>query len=673
MRITAVIIAYLAFLSGAGASVIKSVEYLIDHNRELPLDSVLYGGRKDAFLTASGTDLNFGFLDAAIWLKITPSDEFSGLIEAVLEIKNPNLDLIMLSLVRGREVYHMKPAGDQFPYRMREIGHRYHQFSFPEDMQDLGYIYIYIDNIGDQLFIPIELGSKVEIDKRDYFLQYFNGIYFGILIFVFLLNLFLYFSLKERSNFYYLFYILGLFILQLSLEGYGYEFLWPDSIYLANHANPICATFSILALLMFCREFLSLRSNLPGIDRVMRFLSYFLIILFFLAMPNLKWMYKFSILSINSLALLLNIVIIPIAIYLWRKGYKAARFFTTAFVILVITVFIFILRNFGAIPNNFFVEKSLQFGSATEVILLSLAIVDKFRLFKDQAYDRLVEINDMKSRANVELERKVSERTRELREQKEIVEVKNREITESIEYARRIQNGLLPSSKLFSSLYPKAFVLYLPKDIVSGDFYWIDQVGKRKYFAAVDCTGHGVPGAMVSVMGFNHLNRCLNEHNLHRPGEILDKLTSLMAGSFRKSELTIYDGMDIALCCLDEESMTLEYAGANNPIYLVSGGVLIEYKATKQAIGYSEEVKPFINEAIPVKKGDWIYVFSDGFADQFGGPKNKKFRYKDFKLLLESIHALSPAEQSAKLQNSFREWKGKGEQLDDVCVMGVCV
>lgn len=661
----------LVLLSADSEGKSLKIRYLLDENRRIPVDSFIYGDYNNRMLELAGEFPNLGFYDGGVWLSI---DMEASQIEGdptFLEIQNPNLDLILVYEIVNQKAFLHKVSGDQLNFDSKEWNHRYFQYRLKHQVSDIEHLLIYIDNIGDQLYIPMELTDRAEIDERDYMLQYINGLYFGILTFVLLLNLFMYFSLREKANIYYVCYIAGLFLLQLSLEGYGFELIWPESSYWANHANPIFATLSVLMLLFFCMEFLSLKSGLPRVNLIFKAMAAILVVNLILASINVLWAYKISILTINAIAFILNVMIIPVGIYLWIKGYKAARFFVVAFVVLVIGVFLFILRNFGLVPSNLFTEKALQAGSSLEVILLSLAIVDRFRIFKDQAYDRLQEINEIKSQINIELEKKVNERTKELKKQKEIVELKNEEITESIVYAKRIQNGLLPSDHLFDDLLPGSFYIYLPKDIVSGDFYWIDSADDKIYFAAVDCTGHGVPGAMVSVMGFNHLNRCIHEHGLRKPGEILDMLTKLMMGSFDKSELTIYDGMDIALCCLDRKRSVLEFAGANNPIYVVSNGNLFETKGTKQAIGYTESVEPFVNHEVKISSGDWIYLFSDGYADQFGGPKAKKFKYKNFKeAILEG--STEPAEiQREKLLETFHNWKENLDQLDDVCLLGI--
>ena len=284
---------------------------------------------------------------------------------------------------------------------------------------------------------------------------------------------------------------------------------------------------------------------------------------------------------------------------------------------------------------------------------------------------------------NQRLEETVRDRTaevvaqkEEVEKQKEIVEEKNRDIMDSIRYAKHIQDAILPSDEFVNECFNDAFILYRPKDIVSGDFYWVKRKDEKILFAAVDCTGHGVPGAFVSIVGNNGLNRAINEFNMTKPGEILDKLTELVIESFKQpgsSEDEVKDGMDIALCSYDPETKVIEYAGANNSLYLIRAGELIEYKPDKQPIGAFEKRRPFNTQTIQVEKGDRIIVFTDGFADQFGGPKGKKLKYKTFKSMLVDNASRPISEYKMILNHSFNQWKGSFEQIDDVCIIGITI
>lgn len=273
-----------------------------------------------------------------------------------------------------------------------------------------------------------------------------------------------------------------------------------------------------------------------------------------------------------------------------------------------------------------------------------------------------------KSEREAEIERL---RNVELKEAHDLLAEKNKEITDSIQYAKRIQNAILPSIKSTKEFLPKSFILYKPKDIIAGDFYWVEKRHGKVFFAAGDCTGHGVPGAMVSVMCSNALSRAVKELGISEPAGILNKTVELLEEHFVKSEEDVKDGMDIALCALDLKTNTLEYSGANNPLYQIRDGELTEFKADKQPIGKYEHRKPYINHSIGIRAGDCYYVFTDGFADQFGGAEGKKFKYKAFRQLLLANHNKPEEEQAQILDKAFEDWRGQLEQVDDICVIGI--
>ena len=249
------------------------------------------------------------------------------------------------------------------------------------------------------------------------------------------------------------------------------------------------------------------------------------------------------------------------------------------------------------------------------------------------------------------------------------VEEKQKEITDSINYAKRIQEAILPSFDFIKTHLPNSFIYYQPKDIVAGDFYWAEKVGNDFFIAAADCTGHGVPGALVSVVCCNALNRTVNEFKLTEPGKILDKTRELVLESFSKNGGDIKDGMDISLMSINGN--TVKWAGANNPLWYYQNNELKEIKANKQPIGKTDNPEAFTTHTIELKKGDSIYLFTDGFADQFGGPKGKKFKYKQLEDLLVSSNDLSINEQHLTLKNTLNTWKGNLEQVDDICIIAI--
>lgn len=269
----------------------------------------------------------------------------------------------------------------------------------------------------------------------------------------------------------------------------------------------------------------------------------------------------------------------------------------------------------------------------------------------------------------------LSEKNKIIEEQKHIVEEQNKDITDSIKYAERIQHAILPPDKLWASLLPDSFVYYKPKDILSGDFYWIEKKDDFVFFAAADCTGHGVPGALMSIVNYNLLNKAVLEKGYTSTSDILNYVNNELTVSLHQSyrESSVRDGMDISICAFNTKTKELQFSGANNPVYLIRGGTLSQLNADKYPIGsFVEETMPsFTSQTLQLEKGEVMYLFSDGYADQFGGPNGKKFKYKQLKEVLLEIQGKSMQEQKEILDKRLCDWKGTLEQVDDICVIGV--
>jgi serine phosphatase RsbU (regulator of sigma subunit) len=342
-----------------------------------------------------------------------------------------------------------------------------------------------------------------------------------------------------------------------------------------------------------------------------------------------------------------------------------------------------------AVPEADFVGSVIH---SKNVIIVGFILVLIFTVYILKAYRDKHKSNDLLREQKAEIQEKNSllkNANEEITLAKHEIEEKSHEILDSINYAKRIQTAILPPDSYWKEQLPQSFVLYMPKDIVAGDFYWMDVLDNEVLFAAADCTGHGVPGAMVSVVCHNALNRVVREFGMHQPAEILDKVTDLVIETFERSDHEVKDGMDIALVGLTLDTMQLEYAGANNPLWIIREGAdehkglelsmelngksLYEIKADKQPVGKFAYRKKFTYHKLKLQKGDLVYLSSDGFPDQFGGDRGKKLKSKAFKKLLIEMSSKDINEQKYLLEEAFIEWKSDFEQLDDVCVIGVKV
>ena len=380
-------------------------------------------------------------------------------------------------------------------------------------------------------------------------------------------------------------------------------------------------------------------------------------------------------------------IIFPIVILGFHKLKKA--FLSSLSGIFVFIVFDWVHSLFGIDVNNIpYYPKNyffVVFGLAIVLIFFTILIFSLQKI--NNVYEDIV----LKQKKDIEKQRDFAEM-----QHKEILKQKE-QITDSIRYARRIQKAMLPNNEYIENLLSEYFIFFKPKDIVSGDFYFFAQKGSLIYIVAADCTGHGVPGAFMSMLGISFLNSLINVENksaikLPFAGEfvnkisefkekertaagILNDLREMVKSALRQrgSNSEPKDGMDIALCIYDTKKMTLQYAGAHNPLYLFRDHKLIEYKADRMPIGIHIKEKAFTNHAIKLKKGDVFYIFSDGFVDQFNGKTGEKYKVRRFKQLLADIHELNLQEQKKRLDLELQDWKGESEQIDDILIIGIKV
>ena len=512
--------------------------------------------------------------------------------------------------------------------------------------------------------------EKRRLRKEERAPTYYWGMYLGILFILFFYNFFVFFSTKEISFLYYslsIFFLSQLYTIIIGPFGfYSKElFFWWKYISSNIDLSFFVASLMVIFHLLFVRSFLNLKENAPRLNKTNNVLIIYLILfsIVTLLINGLSILFFFSLL----VAYIFSFIV---GIHCWKTGYKPARFLVIAGSFLTIGVSLALLNGIGIINVNFrlSVFHADNLGFIAFYGLLSFALGDKINTLKQEKLET-------QEKALEILEVKVKERTSEIVEQKTIIEKKNRDITDSIDYAKTIQDATLPSKDIMFMHFPDSFILFKPKDIVSGDFYWFTGRNGKRLVAACDCTGHGVPGALMSMIGNNILNQIVNEKGITAPDEILDSLHKEIRKTLKQEEQSeTKDGMDAAIISFNNET-EIEYSGAQRPIWIIKNqerAALLEIKGNKFAVGglQIETERKFTNHTISLTSGDSIYIFSDGFADQFSD-KDKKLMTSKFKEILLEIQNKTMQEQEKYLDTFIDNWRGNREQIDDILVIGI--
>ncbi len=617
---------------------------------------------------------NLDFTTSTFFVEFSIKNETSNAQELVLETARPITNLVSLFLFVDSSIVY---SGDAVPYDQKDIKTSVSALPLvvPANSQ-LKYI-LRIASDGENVTLPMTFWNKSDFEYRIVSKRMISGLYFGIFLFALFIYMTFYILLRERLFLIYVGYVFFSGFLQFSLHGYLHEYLATSGGYWTQHSILSIAGLTIIFALLYAKNYLEFEGKKKAMSHGLIGLSILLTLTSLIPGKTYEIAYPL----INGLSFV-ALIFVLIAAIIQRKSKNVSKLFIIGLGALVIGGAIFILGNFGLIDNPGLTQRSLTVGTLIELLCLSILMVRRFKTLqeeKERAQKLLV--NELEE-SNVRLESEVADRTKEIEKQRILLKEKNDDFVASVMYAKRIQNAVLSNEKKFKSILPDSFVMFRPKDIVSGDFYWVETIPSTKIwpqgltvYATADCTGHGVPGALVSIIGNNMLKLGKLDEKVQNPGQMLDFL-NLEINEILNSEFVdenIRDGMDITLCAIDIATNELHFSGAQNSAYIVRSGELIELKGDRKSIGFidGDEVHKFSNQVFDLKTGDVIYTCSDGYADQFGGPKDKKFMSKRLKRLLVEIAPLSLVEQKERVESEFDEWRGNTEQLDDVLLIGL--
>ncbi|KXX70456.1 7TM diverse intracellular signaling domain-containing protein [Flammeovirga sp. SJP92] len=691
-------------------NVSEHVEIFLDSSNAIPFEKIL---QAKSFTPNNQEIINIGFNAASLWLKLDlvnmALDEDKDFI---LEIGNSNLDIIEIYEIDGGELSNYQLLGDQIPFSERILPFRTNLFPFHIDANTEKSLYLKIQTNG-ALQVPLNISTPIQFFINHLKTETAYGIYIGIMLVMVLYNILIFLSLKDLNYLYYAFPILANSTFFLSLTGHHFQYLFPNSPAVANNVTVISIAAWILTSSFYAKSSLQSKKYSKPADIaliVTMILGAVGILLPFISS------YGFAVRVNSKLTLVNSLVMFVAGLMIWYKGNKSARFFILAWTAYLVGTFIFALMKYNFIEQNNFTKNVLAYGGIIEVIFLSLALSDKYKLYKREKENAQKELLEQQLQANAQLEEKVNERTAALQEkqvelefntnslkeafeqinnknieleqqneeiasQRDMVEKQKIHLVESkdkiqasINYAKRIQATMLPSLSHLQSLFPDSFLVFRPKDIVSGDFYWCAKVGNKKILAAVDCTGHGVPGAFMSLVGYHLLQDIVVKTKITSPEIILQALHQQILKSLYQENYQLKDGMDVSLIVFDDVSKELEFAGARNPLVYTEKGSFKMIKGDRNSIGSTKPQVSFTKHVIKIEEPITIYMYSDGYQDQFGGPKDRKFGSKNFRGLLEENTALELDLQKEIVERSLDNWMNVDEnhhkQTDDILVIG---
>ncbi len=672
--------------------------------QEFTIDRVSSPDMANEFIQANDDRLNLGFLKVPVWMRIEVKN-LSTFNDWLLDIAYPNFDYIDFYYQDADNNWQVLKTGDMREFSSRPISNRRFLIPLPLDNAASRTFYIRFNSSGVYTF-PMDITRQVPVFVSQNVVEIFFGMYYGLMMIMFLYNLIIFVALKDRS---YLLYSLSIFFGMMfvaTVQHHTFQYLWPKWPVFQNYSNVVSFTIWYAVVSLFADTFLDMKKY----SKAMHYLYYGFVGVSAISLVLLPFLGNAQILRLaTAMVILTSIMLIVGGVICLYKGVKSARHFVTAWTFYLCGTLTYALKAFGLVPDNFLTDHSVEFGSALEVILIAAALTDKYREMSKEKKHAEEETKRVLKESNEQLEQKVEERTREIQQKQEEILVQNEElqqqqeeilaqrdaieeknrvlqgqnvkireqhqmITDSIRYAKDIQRAILPMEATMKKHLPEHFVFFKPKDIVSGDFYWFSEVDGKLILAAVDCTGHGVPGAFMSMVGNNLLNKIIKEKKILQADEILNYLHIGIREVLKQAEGQNHDGMDLALVVIDHQAKTIDFAGAKSPMYYLQDGNAKEIRGYKKAIGgmQREEERKFEHYKIRITSPITFYLFSDGFQDQFGDNPRKKYSGIRFRELLSLIHQQPLDLQKSILEKEIKQWMGsEHEQLDDMLVIGV--
>ncbi len=676
------------------ASSVK-VYILEDKSKKMTIDDILKPDNQSKFQKNKSEILNCPPSNSYYWLKISVQNNTDEKIW--LDINNHFTWVIHYYNIPTNEKTYNKiiETGLILPNKTRMYPFS-NTFWFPLYRQKSEVETMYFRINGDTgITVPIYVGTLAKLHQNKNNNDYIFGGFMGLVFIMLGYNLFLYFVTRDNVYLVYCVYLfLNLFVIPyLSCNYQIIAYVLPENwSYFITRYFFLWHNLIFAAIIIFVNRFLDMKKRLPTFYKYLMF--HFMFLVFFIPLSDLFYIFDFYIIflvfQLDVLVLYLSLLGVGIYLWLFKKDYTAFLY-TVAWFWVIFFTFVFLSYVNGSAPHNFFTQNATILGAGLEILFFSLALGYRINVMRKEKENAQLENIKLVQEQNVVLEIKVKERTIELNEANEEINQTNEElritietvanqrddILSSINYAKRIQTALLPNIERIQKTFPEFMLLYLPKNIVSGDFYWFSEIDEKNivFLAVADCTGHGVSGAFMTIIGEALLEQIINVDDIQEPAKILQELDIRLLKTLKQGTNDIEkinDGMDVSILKFDLTNQKIIFAAAKRNLWIIEQNTKIiqEYKGNKFPIGSSQyKEKLYTQQEIKIKKGDVIYSFTDGYADQFS--IEGKFRISKLRTIIQENNQKTITEQHDIFLKKHEDWKGSLEQTDDILLIGI--
>lgn len=677
-------------------NIIEHASLFVDTSASLTLDDITTSSIDDQFQLNTEKEPYFKYGKQAVWIQFKVVNESNQHKICYLRYPYPIVRNISIYQFGLNNTLDSTIAGYASENTRNYASNSRPIFKVHLLPSEIKTIYLRFDNAGTEFPLPLKLHSEINLHDKNEYSMIIYGIMYGLILFIILVNCFLFINLRKRIYPYFILYVLTVGFYFSVRDGLAFKYFWNYAEWISSQSLFFGAQLPMIFLLTLTQSSLKTKTYLRQTHKVLQALITLNILLIIYALFQDIPPYILC----NFSVLLTFIPIFYASIKtLKQKKLSLPVYFLIAKLSLGSGVFLLLLKNFGY-TDYITGELSFRSGFILQLITLTFGLTAMFKNILNQAnktaIENLQQLNKLKDQVNIELETQVEERTQELAQknieltnammhvgtqrdvyqvERDMIQKQTEETTDSIKYAQQLQKNLTENSQNHLNPFEGFFILNRPKAIVSGDFYWIKKLNNKILVAVADCTGHGVPGAFMSVLGITYLNDIANYDHEVEPAKLLGLLRNKVVEAFsgdNTSNTIAKDGMDISLIAINTDTLELEYAGAYNPLYMVRKTELVTLSGDRMPIGaHEKQNQPFTNHKIQLEKEDKLYLFSDGYIDQFGWRTGKKFKQKQFKQLLLELNDVPIEGQKMVMERTLDNWIGDIEQIDDIMVLGL--